>query len=84
MEVLPSPGLLPTAQEAGNMVNANDLAMTAPGSQPGYDGGAFAGPWPANTDTPPPSGPPEIPVGNPPPKPQPTSTWRPSGDWLNI
>jgi hypothetical protein len=79
MEVLPSPGVLPTSQEAGNMVHDQSLAMTAPGSQPGFDGGTFAGPWPQNSDNPPAGMPAERPVGNPPPKPQPTSTWRPGG-----
>lgn len=38
---LPSPGMLPTSQEAGGTVHSNMLAMTAPGTEPGYDGGTM-------------------------------------------
>jgi hypothetical protein len=40
MQVLPSPGIVPTSQAAGGMVHSAALALTAPGSPPGYDGGS--------------------------------------------
>jgi len=79
MEVLPSPGMLPTSQEAGNQQHDQSLAMTAPGSPPGFDAGTFPPATPWNADGPPAPASPEIPVGNPPPKPQPTGSWRPGG-----
>lgn len=53
---LPDPTMLPTSQEAGGMVHDNRLAMTAPGTAPGFDGGSYA--YPASTDLPPASPPP--------------------------
>jgi hypothetical protein len=38
---LPDPGLLPTSQEAGGTVHSNALAQTAPGTDPGFDGGTL-------------------------------------------
>ena len=50
---LPDPGLMPSSQEAGGTVHSNELAQTAPGSMPGYDGGVMN--YPVSTDSPPPS-----------------------------
>lgn len=53
MQVLSSgrrPGLVPTSQEAGGLIHSNDLAMTAQGSQPGFDGGLMVAP--TTTDAP--------------------------------
>ena len=47
---LPDPGLVPTSQEAGGMVHDQSLAMTAPGTAPGFDGGSY--PYPVATDLP--------------------------------
>jgi hypothetical protein len=56
VERLPDPGLMPTSQEAGGVVHDNSLAMTAPGSAPGFDGGTLS--YPVSTDDPaPPRGP---------------------------
>lgn len=35
-------GLVPTSQEAGGTVHSQAASMTAPGSQPGFDGGTMA------------------------------------------
>jgi hypothetical protein len=59
---LPDPGMLPTSQEAGGCVHDNSAAMTAPGSQPGFDGGTLA--YPASTDGPGPAMPATIPVSD--------------------
>lgn len=47
---LPDAGLVPTSQEGGGTVHDNSKAMSAPGSMPGYDGGAMA--YPVSTDLP--------------------------------
>ena len=52
METLPNPGMVPTSQEAGGMVHTNELAMTAPGSPPGFDGGALIYPTSADVGAP--------------------------------
>lgn len=79
MEVLPSPGLVPTSQDGGGLVHANDKAMTAPGTAPGFDSGSYDAP--RTTDHAPepvPEGP-ERPVGS---KQQPTA-WQPGGgSWV--
>lgn len=46
----PDPGLLPTSQEGGGVVHSNALAMTAPGSAPGFDGGKLT--YNVSTDSP--------------------------------
>ena len=50
VQVYPSPGLIPTSQEAGGTVHSNALAMTAPGTEPGFDGGTMT--YPVSTDSP--------------------------------
>jgi hypothetical protein len=49
MQVLPGPHLVPTSQEAGGCVHDPSLALTAPGSPPGYDGGDLN--YPVSVDT---------------------------------
>jgi len=49
MQRLPDPGLTPTSQEAGGMVHSQALAMTAPGTPPGFDGASMA--YPVSTDS---------------------------------
>ena len=48
--LLTGTGLVPTSQEAGGTVHSNALAQTAPGSMPGFDGGAMS--YPVSTDSP--------------------------------
>ncbi|MDQ2875362.1 MAG: endonuclease VII domain-containing protein [Actinomycetota bacterium] len=51
VKLIPIPiGLLPSSQEAGGMVHDQSAAMTAPGSPPGFDGGALS--YPVTDDTP--------------------------------
>lgn len=50
VQQLPSPGMMPTSQEAGGTVHSNALAQTAPGSMPGFDGGQMS--YPVSTDSP--------------------------------
>lgn len=52
---LPDPGLIPSSQEAGGTVHSNSLAQTAPGTQPGFDGGLMT--YPVSTDSPGPMSP---------------------------
>ena len=53
---LADPGLVPTSQEAGGTVHSTAMAMTAPGTEPGFDGGTMTNN--VSTDAP---GPPAIP-----------------------
>jgi hypothetical protein len=58
-----SPGLNPTSSEAGGMTHDADLAMTAPGTAPGFDGGTMN--YPVSVDlAPDPFSGPQIPVSN--------------------
>ena len=50
MQRLPNPGIVPTSQEGGGTVHDNSLAMSAPGSQPGFDAGSMS--YPVSTDAP--------------------------------
>ena len=50
VQVYPSPGMLPTSQEAGGTVHDQSHAMTAPGTAPGFDGGTMS--YPVSTDSP--------------------------------
>lgn len=50
MQRLPDPGMNQTSQEGGGTVHSNALAMSAPGSAPGYDAGTMT--YPVSTDAP--------------------------------
>ena len=60
MERLPSPGMMPTSQEAGGCTHDNSAAQTAPGSWPGFDNGQLT--YTVSTDAPGPAMPAAIPV----------------------